>query len=356
MKNRYSKILVLVSLIAVLSAGTAMAGNDDRRGTAGASELLINPWARSAGWGGVNTACAQGVEAVYTNVAGLSFLGKTEVIYSNTQWFSGYGASINAFGFGQRLGAADVIGVAIMGVGFGDIPITTVESPEQGSNGTYSPSLFNINVMYAHSFSNSIHGGVNIKVISESTDNVSAMGVAIDAGIQYVTGDDDEFKFGVSLKNIGPALSFSGDGLARTLVDWGGVSKTVEERSQAFEMPTCLNIGLSYDFLFDAYDQRLTLAGNFTSNAFMKDNFIVGAEYSLLNMFQVRGGFVYQNDIFSEANRTSAMTGPTAGASVKIPLSKQKGDKPASSIGLDYSYRSAAPFKGSHSIGVVLSF
>ena len=356
MKNRYSKILVLVSLIAVLSVEAAIAGNDDRRGTAGASELLINPWASSAGWGGVNTSCAQGVEASFTNVAGLAFLGNTQAIYSNTQWFSGYGASINAFGFGQRLSDADVIGVAIMGVGFGDIPITTVESPEQGTNGTYSPSLFNINVMYAHSFSNSIHGGVNVKVISESTDNVSAMGVAIDAGIQYVTGDDNEFKFGVSLKNIGPALSFSGDGLARTLTDWGDVSKTVEERSQAFEMPTCLNIGLSYDFLFEAYDQRLTLAGNFTSNAFMKDNFIVGAEYSLLNMFQVRAGFVYQNDIFSDVNRTSALTGPTAGATLKVPLSKQKGDKPVPTVGIDYSYRSAAPFKGSHSIGVVLSF
>ena len=356
MKNRYSKILVLVSLFAVFSVEAAIAGNDDRRGTAGANELLINPWARSAGWGGVNTACAQGVEAVYTNVAGLSFLGTTEVVYSNTQWFSNYGASINAFGFGQRLGEADVIGLAIMGVGFGDIPITTVESPEQGANGTYSPSLFNVNVMYAHMFSTSIHGGVNIKVISESTDNVSAMGVAIDAGIQYVTGDDNEFKFGVSLKNIGPALSFSGDGLARTLTDWGDVSKTVEERSQAFEMPTCLNIGLSYDFLFEAYDQRLTLAGNFTSNAFMKDNFIVGAEYSLLNMFQVRAGFVYQNDIFSDVNRTSALTGPTAGATLKVPLSKQKGDKPVPTVGIDYSYRSAAPFKGSHSIGVVLSF
>jgi hypothetical protein len=209
--------------------------------------------------------------------------------------------------------------------------------------------------MYAHSFSSSIHGGVNIKVISESTDNVSAMGIALDAGIQYVTGDDNEFKFGVSLKNIGPALSFSGDGLARTLTDWGDVSKTVEERSQAFEMPTCLNIGLSYDFLFDAYDQRLTLAGNFTSNAFMKDNFIIGAEYSLLNMFQVRAGFVYQNDIFSETARTTALTGPTAGATFNIPLAKQKGDKPVPSIGLDYSYRSAAPFKGSHSIGVTLN-
>ena len=54
MKNRYSKILVLVSLIAVFSVEAAIAGNDDRRGTAGANELLINPWARSAGWGGVN--------------------------------------------------------------------------------------------------------------------------------------------------------------------------------------------------------------------------------------------------------------------------------------------------------------
>ena len=234
--------------------------------------------------------------------------------------------------------------------------IETKTSIADNGDGTYSPSLFNVNVMYAHLFSSSIHGGVNIKVISESTDNVSAMGVAIDAGIQYVTGDDNEFKFGVSLKNIGPALSFSGDGLARTLVDWGDVSKTVEERSQAFEMPTCLNIGLSYDFLFEAYDQRLTLAGNFTSNAFMKDNFIVGAEYSLLNMFQVRAGFVYQNDIFSDVNRTSALTGPTAGATLKVPLSKQKGDKPVPTVGIDYSYRSAAPFKGSHSIGVVLSF
>jgi hypothetical protein len=143
--------------------------------------------------------------------------------------------------------------------------------------------------------------------------------------------------------------------LARTLTDWGDVSKTVEERSQAFEMPTCLNIGLSYDFLFDALDQRLTLAGNFTSNAFMKDNFIVGAEYSLLNMFQVRAGFVYQNDIFSETSRTTALTGPTAGATFNIPLAKQKGDKPVPTIGLDYSYRSAAPFKGSHSIGVTLN-
>ncbi len=351
MKNRY-RILVLVSLIILFSGGTAIAGNDDRRGTAGAGELLINPWARSAGWGGVNTANGRGIDATFSNVAGLAFVERTEVVYTNTQWLGGT-SSINAIGIGQRIGESGVLGAAIMAMGFGEIPITTVESPEAGTNGTYSPTLFNINVMYAHSFSSSIHGGVNVKIISQSTDNVTAMGFALDAGIQYVTGDESQIKFGVALKNIGPAMSFSGDGLAVPGTD----SKTVEERSATFEMPTCLNIGASYDFLFSVYDQRLTIAGNFTSNAFMKDNFIIGAEYALLNMFEVRAAYVYQADILSDDERTTSMTGPTAGATFKIPLSKKKGDrKTVPTLALDYSYRAASPFKGSHSIGVGISF
>ena len=356
MKKLFKSIVIVSLTILVLGySHTAFAGNKDRSGQAGATELLINPWAASAGWANAGMSKIHGVEAMWGNVAGITATNSIDLNFSYTNWLQGSGVNAYSFGVLARVSETVVAGLYVMSFSPGEIYRTTTENPDL-TLGTYKPSLMNINIAVAKSFSNSIHAGFVLKIISESISDMVGTGVALDAGIQYVTGDDNEFKFGVSLKNIGPALSFSGDGLARTLVDWGGVSKTVEERSQAFEMPTCLNIGLSYDFLFDAYDQRLTLAGNFTSNAFMKDNFIIGAEYSLLNMFQVRGGFVYQNDIFSEANRTSAMTGPTAGASVKIPLSKQKGDKPASSIGLDYSYRSAAPFKGSHSIGVVLSF
>ena len=35
------------------------------------------------------------------------------------------------------------------------------------------------------SFSNSIYGGVSVKMISEQISNVGASGVALDAGIQY---------------------------------------------------------------------------------------------------------------------------------------------------------------------------
>ena len=343
-------------LTASLSAPTLFAGNDNRRGTAGATELLINPWARSSSWGGINTSCARGIDAFFSNIAGLSFVEKTEFAYTNTILDGGRsglvsGASVNAFGLAIRIGDAGVLGAYVMAMSCGDLPITTENSPEPGSNGTFSPTMMNLNVAFSYSFTNSIHGGANIKVITESTDNISATGVALDAGIQYQTGENDELKFGISLKNIGPALSFGGTGMSFTTTNAAGNQMTVQFRESEMELPTCLNIGLSYDFLFEQWNQRLTIAGNFTSNAFLRDNFGLGFEYSLLDRFQARAAYVYQRDIFN-GDRTTASLGIHAGASVIFPFGKD-GDK---SVSLDYSYRSETNLKDSHSIGATFKF
>ena len=66
----------------------------------------------------------------------------------------------------------------------------------------------NISISYAKAFSNSIYGGVSFKIISESISDISAEGVAIDAGIQYVTGKTDNIHFGIALKNVGPTMRF----------------------------------------------------------------------------------------------------------------------------------------------------
>ncbi|MBO7490068.1 MAG: PorV/PorQ family protein [Bacteroidales bacterium] len=350
-------ILTVMILTASLSAPSVFAGNDNRRGTAGATELLINPWARSSSWGGINTACARGIDAFFSNIAGLSFVEKTEFVYSNTILYGGRnalvsGASINAFGLALRLGEAGVLGAYVMAMGCGDLPVTTVESPEPGSNGTFSPTLMNLNVAFSYSFTNSIHGGANIKVITESTDDISASGVALDAGIQYQTGENDELKFGISLKNIGPALSFGGTGMSFTTVNDAGNSMTVEFRESEMELPTCLNIGFSYDFLFEKWTQRLTLAANFTSNAFLRDNFGLGFEYSLLDRFQVRAAYLYQTGLFDDDSRATANSGLSAGASINVPLKKDGGPN----FSIDYSYRSAINLKGSHSIGATFKF
>lgn len=358
MKN-VLKIFAAVAIVAGLAMPTAQAGNDERRGTAGAYELLVNPWARSTGWGGVNIANVRGLDAMFGNVAGLAFVKNIEIGYTNTILYGGKsglnsGGSMNSFGLGIRVFDAGVLGVYVMSLGFGDIDVTTYLNPEgQGTAGTFSPSYMNINVAYAHSFTNTIHGGVNIKMITESTDNVSASGFGVDAGIQYVTGEFDQLKFGISLKNWGPSMSFGGTGLSLQMINTAGNSFTVETRAAEMELPTCLNIGLSYDFLFEKWDQRLTVAGSFTSNAFLRDNYTLGLEYGLLNMVQIRAGYIFQEGLWT-GDAVTAKNGFCAGASVDIPLSKKEGSNTA--ITLDYSYQTAAPLKGTHAIGASLRF
>jgi hypothetical protein len=352
MKHIYRRRLFSLALAALLiQTGSVKAGNPDRAGQAGASELLINPWARSSGWGGANSGSARGLEAQFLNVAGIAFTKKTEAIFSHTNLMQGSGMSINAFGLSQKAGEGGVIGVSLMSLSFGDIKVTTNDIPEPGQ-AYYTPQFLNLGLSYAKIFSNSIYGGMTVKIISESISNVTASGIALDAGIQYVTGtneDRDNVKFGISLKNVGTSLAFSGDGLS-TRVEAPGANPnyqiSVEQKANSFEMPSLLNIGAAYDFTL-AEDHKLTLAGTFISNSFTNDQFALGLEYRFRKIFMLRGGFTYEKDIFDSELRSTAFTGPSAGLTIDLPLGKT-----GKSFGIDYSFRDTNPWDGTHSLGL----
>ncbi|MEO6884079.1 MAG: PorV/PorQ family protein [Bacteroidia bacterium] len=360
MKKSY-KFLTPALLIglAALMPTNLFAGNPDRAGTAGATELLINPWARSSGWAGANTAMCQGIEASYLNIAGLAFTPQTELIFDHTNWLVGTGIGINTFGLSQRVGKTGVIGFNVMSMDFGNIMITTTDNPE-GGLGTFSPSFVNLGMSYAKAFSDNIYGGINMKVISEAISNVSAKGVAVDAGVQYVTGPTNNIHFGISLKNVGPTMVFRGDGLSfRTALPNGNpFNMTVEQRSQEFELPSLVNIGAGYDINFSKDSsalktQRLTIAANFTSNSFSQDQYQLGLEYGFRSYLMLRVGFCYENGIFDaiDAGRLTAYTGPTAGFTVQLPFGHAK----KSTFSIDYSYRASDPFQGTNTIGARIS-
>ena len=263
------RTIVIVSFTIIFGFGSteAFAGNKDRAGQAGASELLVNPWAASSGWGNAGMASVKGVDALWSNVAGISFTNTMDLNFSYTNWLAGSGTTVVSFGLLTRVSESVVAGLAVMSMSFGEVQKTTTENPD-GGIGTYKPSLMNINIAVAKSFSNSIHGGFVLKIISESIADMSATGVALDAGIQYVTGITDNIHFGIALKNIGPTMKYSGDGLTiSTLLAGMSSNLTVVQRADEFELPTQLNIAAAYDFNFEKAS-RLTLAFNFNSNAF----------------------------------------------------------------------------------------
>lgn len=348
MKNIGARMMMGMGL--ALMAGVAMAGNPDRAGSAGATQLLVNPWARSNGWSLANTASVRGADGMFGNVAGLAHIHKTELLFTTTRWLEGSGVKVNAVGFGQKLGESGVLGLSATTFSFGDLPVTTVDQPE-GGLGTFSPTQANIGLAYSKTFSNSIYGGLLVRVVSESIANVRTSGICFDAGIQYVTGPSDNIHFGIALKNVGPAMNFHGDGLAiQGLLTGGDHTMTLEQRSAEFELPSMMNIGAAYDLNINEM-HRVTLAGTFISNSFTKDQLAVGVEYAFKRMIHVRGGYLYEKNVADKEQRETVFTGPSAGISVDFPFGEEK----KSALAIDYGYRATNPFSGVHSIGIRLS-
>lgn len=354
MKKLFRTIVTLSLTIIIGFASTeAFAGNKDRSGQAGANELLINPWAASAGWSNAGMASVKGVDAMWGNVAGISFVNTMDIDFSYTNWLAGSDTKVVSFGAIVRISESMVLGLNVMSMNFGDIERTTPENPD-GGIGTYEPSLMNINVALAKSFSNSIHGGFLVKVISESIADMKVSGVAFDAGIQYVTGITDNIHFGITLKNIGPTMKYSGDGLKMSAIFEGMTSSlTVDIPTDEFELPTQLCIAAAYDFNFKN-NSRLSLAVNFNSNSFSKDQFIAGVEGSFRDILILRGGYAFEKGIFDDIEDmdcTNVHKGLSLGASVQAPLN-DKGLK----VCIDYAYRNTAHWDGIHSVGARILF
>ena len=337
---------------AIISSFSVSAGNEDRVGSAGASHMLVNPWARSSASAGAGIANVNGLEASFLNIAGIAFTDKTQVKFNYTNWMGNAGIGLNSAGIAQRVSESSVIAISIQSMNFGDVPITTVANPE-GDIGFFSPRANVFNVGYARAFSSSISGGINFKVISENISNLKANGIGIDAGIRYVTGEQDQMKFGITLRNVGPVMKYKGDGLANQATYVGtGEIVTLEQRAATYELPSLLAIGASYDLIFDE-QSKLNIAFGFTANSFSSDQFALGLDYGMTKeklAFNLRAGYVYEKGLFDAENRSNALVGPTAGFSVDALVGETK-----NALGIEYTARFAGVFGIIHTIGATIS-
>lgn len=353
MKRIWNIFICAAGILA--SSNLVIAGNIDRAGTAGAQQLLINPWARSSGMGNTSASYITGIEATYFNIAGLAHTRATELIFSRMNYVAGI--TSNSLGFSQNM-KKGVLGLSINNFSSGDIIRTTIDQPD-GGLGTYSVQFLDLGLSYAKKFSEQISGGMMAKIISQGTADAKASGLAIDAGVQYRTSlnkndkvKGQDFKIGISVRNIGPDITFRGDALSlRAIPDNGGYSSTVEQRSAGANLPSLVNIAASYDFRLDGkketYFHRLTVAGNFTSHSFSADQTGLGIEYSYRDLLMFRGAFVYEDGIFGDRTvRNTFFTGYNFGASFQIPFGTNK-----STFAIDYSYRTTDLLSGVHTFG-----
>ena len=361
------KSILLAVLLGVGSYSISRAGNDTKRGQGGATELLINPWARTSGIAGASSGIIRGIESMGLNVAGLSSIRKTDINFCSASYLSGSDIHINSLGFGQKVGDNGVMGLTLSTYDLGSFEETTIDNPN-GTGKTFKPQIFNFGAAYAKRFSDRISGGLLIRGISQSYNSATAFGVAVDAGIQYQTGKRKEFKFGVSLMNLGSKMQFKGSDFATRGTKQGtSYSQTIGLLTAGFDMPSMLNIGVGYDFHFDPEEIVLTPCFNFRSNSFTYDQYQVGAQASWREMFILRAGYDYQKGIVNKDESTTANLGPAFGATFQMPFTRNKTgemaqssdtkleDKKSKLFSLDYSYSLTRYFGGTHRFSILLS-
>ena len=336
------KIILLITLS--IYSISLFAGDVSRKGSTGADQLLVPVGARGIATGGAFHSSLYGLESIYYNPAGLDMEQGTEAMFS----YMSYLADINLsyFAVSSVLGDLGSFALSFKTFDFGDIPVTTSDFPD-GTGKTYSPSFLTIGLTYSKVITDRISVGTNFKLVSETIENTSASGVAIDVGVQYRF--NPALSIAAVVKNIGTNMVYSGADLqTRTSVPnttLGSPNGTYEIVAEPFQIPSYFELGLTYKYGIDEQNNIL-MGSTFTANNALEDILNLGLEYGYMNTFFLRGGY----NLLME-NTDQSIYGFSAGAGINYKLAEDIG------IVFDYAFRDVKEFPtANHILTLKLAF
>ena len=272
MKNTFKIFLGCAVLASALTAGTVRS-----QGTAGAAQLLIPVGTETVALSGTNVGTVAGIDALFTNVAGLA---RHNSGLQGTVSTTSYVADIDVVYAGMvvAMGETGTFGVTLKSLDFGDIPKTTALSPE-GDGQTFSPSFFTATAGFARAFSDRVNVGVAGKLVSETIEESTATGMALDVGVQY-RFPNAPLTFGVAMKNVGNRMHYDGINLDQDMVpgesESGSGTESFRIVADNFALPTSLDLSASYELL-----DNLSLSTVFTNHSYQTNTLALGAKYML---------------------------------------------------------------------------
>ena len=333
-------IRILMVAATLLFPVSAVAGGDERLGTAGALELLIPMGARGVAMGGSVMAQSSGAEAWFWNPACASSIEGSEVSFSHRQYIADIG--LDRVAFAHNAGALGVLGLTATVLSTNDEFVRTTNQPE-GTGETWAASFVIVGASYARALTDRVSLGLNGHFLSETIFNESAQGVAFDFGFTY-RPTWDGLTLGVVVKNYGPSMKFDGPGFDRPVGsgdDGGAGGRDGRTQSAAFELPSFIQFGVAWD-AWKRQNHHLQVTGSFQSNNFTEDEYRVGSEWAFSNQLFLRGGYV-------ASTLDQYMYGFSAGAGLRLPIGEREAR-------IDYAWADAGVFEGNHLFTLTFGF
>ncbi len=322
---------IITLLILGLLAHTLNA-QDKKLAQTGMKFLSVSTDARTSGFSEAVTAVdLASASAIFYNPATMASIKEfTSLTVGNVSWIADINYIHSAIAFAPFDGDYGVFGISFLSVDYGEFMGTVVASNEKGylDVGTYSPRSYSFGIGYAKALSTKFSVGGNIKYVKQ---NLGSSVVDVDENGNYVNEDNSlgamAFDFGILYRTGFKSLNFG--------MSVRNFSAELKYKEETFQLPLTFRIGLSIDamdlFNIDKNTHSLIVAVDASHPRDYSEQIYVGAEYTFINMFSVRAGFVSPAD---EHNFS-------AGFGVKRNISGMN-------LGLDYAYQPYGIFNNVH--------
>lgn len=253
-----------VLLIGLLTAlpGVAMAGSP---GEAGASFLRIGLGARASAMGEAYAAVAEDASSVFWNPGAMPAVLGTHLTLVHNEYLQFFRLEQAAITHETKWGT---FGFMFTGLYMDDMD----RYDENGSSsplGTFGAYDVAAAVAYGRYIVPNVAIGISIKPIYERIDELSASGLALDAGIYHVSRIKG-VKLAATVANIGAPMKFD---------------------TEEFALPRYARVGASYERELPSLDGRMlvTFDAMFPNDDGVREH--IGGEYSYKRMLALRAGY-----------------------------------------------------------------
>jgi hypothetical protein len=334
------RITAALSVLAVLSAsGTAQT----KVGTTAGQFLGISVGPRAMAMGAAYVADISDVSTIYWNPGSFQQAGKSQLMFSHTDWL--VGTKFSWLGLMVNLGSENAIGFSLTQLDYGEEDVTTVAKPD-GTGERWSAADLAIGLSYSRRLTDRFSMGGTVKYIEQRIWNESATTFAFDVGLLFVTGFND-LRLGVSMSNFGGDLKLDGrDLLQRVDIDPSnsGSNKALvgSLKTDPWALPLMFRVGLAMDVVKN--DQfRFTVAADALRPTDNEESVNAGSEIAWNDMVFVRGGY---KSLFGKGNEE----GVSFGAGLKYT---QLG---LGAVEVEYAFTKFGLFGNLNTIALAISF
>lgn len=288
-----------------------------------------------------------GVNSIFWNPAGLD-LGTqgTSAMFSYRAYIADIG--INYLAVSSRFSGLGSLALTLRTFRIGEISVTTDDQTD-GTGEIIDPTFFVFGLTYSKQLTDHVSIGATFNLVNESWASVGASGIAFDAGVQYQNlGGMQGLSLGVTVKNIGTSMQYTGAGLWVQATDPNSSRGLTYYKVEAgsFQMPSTIQIGLGYNKPLND-NSSLQVGGAFENDNYGTDQYRIGVEYSFMSSFALRLGYLFSKD---QAGDKSIFQNYTLGVGVDLKKIMGVG------IALDYAFVPVQYFSSNHLLDVRMSF